>query len=72
MPKENIKIELTPEEAEMYKKYCQHHGLFVALLKGGVFDVKRGEVTLNFSDRGEIIDIWIRTLGYKKIKYVKQ
>ena len=51
-----IKIELTEREAEG----------FIALRHAGFFDARRCEVTVNIDSEGNLIDIWLRNLGWKR------
>jgi len=67
-----INIAIKEKDAELFQEFCKYYKIFAALKTGGVFEIKRGEATLNFNDKGELIDIWIRRLGYKKSDYLKQ
>lgn len=50
-------VELTPDEAELFKKFMEHHDLFLLLLKRGVFDQKNASVVLNFDHQGILQNI---------------
>lgn len=52
-----IKIFLTPEDAEMFKSWQQFHAAFALMIKTGVFDIKNGSVTIHFGNTGEISSI---------------
>jgi hypothetical protein len=63
---ELIKIELTNEEALMFRKFQEHYEDFALLYEAGVFNVKNGHAVLNFDSNGTLITIEFKILGYKK------
>ena len=42
--------------------------ILLIMIKAGAFDVKNGSVTLNFNSNGDLINIQVEQLIYKKIK----
>jgi len=44
-----VNVILTPAKAEYFKKFMEHHDMFMLLVNNGVFDVKYGKATLNFT-----------------------
>ncbi len=56
MNEAEIKIFLTPPDAELFKSWQEFHTTFKLLCEKGVFDIKYGKITLNFAN-GEIQNI---------------
>lgn len=63
---ELIKVELTPEDALMFKKFQEHYADFAILYSSGVFNVKNGHAVLNFDSNGTLVTIEFKILSYKK------
>jgi len=42
--------------------------ILIIMIKSGAFDVKNGSVTLNFNSNGDLMNIQVEQLIYKKIK----
>ena len=42
--------------------------ILLIMIKAGAFDVKNGSVTLNFNSNGDIMNIQVEQLLYKKLK----
>ncbi|HOR61160.1 MAG: hypothetical protein B6D44_03580 [Ignavibacteriales bacterium UTCHB2] len=42
--------------------------ILLIMIKAGAFDVKNGSVTLNFNSNGDLMNIQVEQLIYKKIK----
>lgn len=42
--------------------------ILIIMIKSGAFNVKNGKVTLNFNNNGELMNIQVEQLLYKKIK----
>lgn len=47
---QDITIILTPVDAELFKKFQEHHEMFHLLQMKGIFDIKYGQGILNFTD----------------------
>lgn len=60
-----VTVLLTPEEAQMFKMFQQHHDIFIALLATGAFDIKYGKCVLNFA-HGELQNIVREEVAWKK------
>lgn len=54
------------ETGENRQELCMRY--FTNLLEAGVFDVKNGSATLDFNADGELMQIRINILAYKKTK----
>lgn len=61
-----VNIELTDNEAELFKQFRQNEPNFTAMLSCGVFDVKKGQVILSFSAEGKLTDVDIHIKAFKK------
>lgn len=42
--------------------------ILIIMIKSGAFNVKNGKVTLNFNNNGELMNIQVEQLLYKKLK----
>jgi hypothetical protein len=62
---DEIKIFLTPFEAEMFKSWQEFHSMFELMVKQGVFDIKFGKAILNFAN-GELQNITKEEIVWKK------
>lgn len=47
-----IKIFLSPFEAEMFKSWQSFHATFELMVKQGVFEIKNGSATIHFDNNG--------------------
>jgi len=45
-------IFLTPIEVDLFKSFREHQTEFLVLKSNGIFDVKNGNITIHFDDRG--------------------
>jgi hypothetical protein len=52
-----IIIELTNEDAELFKSFRKHQDIFKALLDAGLDNTKNGKLILNYNHLGEMLDI---------------
>jgi hypothetical protein len=52
-----ITIQITEEDAELFKLFRKHQDLFVVLLKAGVNDIANGKLVLNYNYLGELCDV---------------
>jgi hypothetical protein len=57
-------IELPEPEAELFKRFREHQAQFETLMTGGVFDVRKGQAILSFSNEGTITDIDIHVKAF--------
>lgn len=60
-----VKVELSPIDAERFKKFQQNYWLFEALEQKGVLDMQFGKCTLNIA-HGEIQNIVKEEMVWKK------
>ena len=63
-----INIELTDQEAQLFKDFQQHHDTFMVLNNSGVFDIKNGTALLNFDSIGTLTDVDCSFKLFKKGK----
>lgn len=61
------RIDLTDQEAEYYKECLAHRDFIVPLIEARAFDIKDGQVALNFS-QGVLIDIKRNDCLYRRKK----
>lgn len=59
-----VTIFLTPPEALLFKDFQQYHLMFTLLCQQGVFDVRNGQVIINFGPTGEISTIERKDILY--------
>lgn len=52
-----ITIELTDEDAERYKLFCQHYDRITLLIEQKVFETKGGAIMLHFDAQGVLQNI---------------
>jgi hypothetical protein len=57
---------LDPQTAGQYKKFLKHQAVFEVLNQAGVFDIKNGSVTIDFSDTGHMMNVRITTQTYRR------
>lgn len=51
------KIELTPEEVELFKLFRKHQDEFIVLVNHNVFEIKNGSAELHFDSNGNLASI---------------
>lgn len=66
-----IAINLSNEDAELFKQFMQYHDKIQFLIENQCLDIKRGSATINFSKEGEIlsVDRHLYTYSSKSDKY---
>jgi len=52
-----ITIQITEEDAELFKMFRQHQDLFKQLLDAGLLDTANGKLILNYNYMGKLCDI---------------
>jgi hypothetical protein len=62
-----IAIYVPDEEAKKFLLFQQYYDIFNFMLVSGAFEVKKGSVTLNFSDIGRISSIEKKEFVYPKV-----
>ena len=63
-----VRIEVNPEEAELFKNFRKYQDDFVEMLENGVFDFKKGIAYIYRNDKGVITDINIMENKFKRKK----
>lgn len=61
-----ITIDLTEQDAELFREFRKNQDLFCMLLNGGVFTTQNGQVTLNFDPMGTLTHINQSVITYKR------
>ena len=61
-----IKIELTNEDADLFKQFREHQDVFQTMFEAGVFDTKLGVVSLSFNNEKVLTQVKKDILTYKK------
>lgn len=61
-----VSIDLTPEDAEKFKQFCQYYDVFNTLLKSGVFTTKNGEVLIRFNHQSDLMSVNMHIEAYNK------
>lgn len=69
-----IKVELTDDEALLFRAFREKQDLYAELLVAGVFNIRGGSATVHFNSEGIIdsidADIDIFRKGKKQLQYV--
>lgn len=60
-----ITIEITDNEALLFKEFQKHHAIFTTMQEKGIFDIQFGKATLNFAF-GELQNIIKEEVVWKK------
>lgn len=63
-----VAVELSNQDAELFKQFCQYHNQFQFLVQNGVFGLKRGFATINFDNDGNISSVQKSEYIYPKNK----
>lgn len=63
---ELTKIELTNDECVLFREYMEHRENFRLLKDNGVFNIRNGQAICNFDSIGNLTQIDINVLMYKK------
>lgn len=66
MEKKIIQIELSEDEAELFKKFRQHQNNFEYLLQEGIFDLRNSEAILDFDSSGFLGHIKMGVHKYRR------
>lgn len=61
-----IILELTKEDAEMFKRFRQHQDLFETLLDNGIDKMNNGDMVLSFRPDGTLARIKIEQVVHKR------
>ena len=62
---EYIKIELSEQDAEMFKLFRQYQDSFQLLIANKVFSIKNGKAILNFDKNGALRQIDINRINWR-------
>ncbi len=60
-----IKIELTNEDASLFKLFREYQDRFKVLLDNKVFEIKNGKAVLNFDSEGKLRQVNINRICYR-------
>jgi len=52
-----IRIDLTEEDASLFREFRRHQDIFQSLVTLGVFNTRGGAVTIHFNSQGQIARI---------------
>ena len=63
---ELINIQLTNEDAELFRKFREHQDTFSVLIDSGVFDTRNGEAILNLDNMSNLTQIKTNVITYKR------
>lgn len=63
---ELIKIELNEEDASLFRQFRENQDTFKTFIKNGVFNIRNGTALLNFDNLGNLTQIDINVVMYKK------
>lgn len=70
-----ITIELTEEEAILFRAFRENQDRFTEIYDSGVFNVRSGRAVLHFNTEGVLdaidIDVPIYRKGHKQIQYLE-
>jgi hypothetical protein len=58
-------IELTDEDAELFKVFQQHYDIIKYMAAVGCFEIRRGDFTVHFDREGKISSIERRLFSYQ-------
>ena len=59
-------IDLTDEDAVLFRKFREHQDTYAVLLDAGVFSIKNGKAVLNFDAQGTLCDVECNIKLYKR------
>ena len=60
-----LKIELTDEDARLFKLFREYQDRFKVLLDNKVFETKNGKAILNFDSAGKLRQVNINKICYR-------
>lgn len=71
-----VKIELTEDEAFLFRAFMEHHETFSEMLSAGVFNIRSGDAILNFDENGVLNcvtggNIPLFRRGRKQLQYIE-
>lgn len=61
-----VTIELSQQDAELFRKFRQYQDDFEMMLRHDVFDFKRGNAVIHRDDKGKLRMIEINQVSYGK------
>lgn len=67
MEYEMIKIEMTEDDALLFRQFREHQDVFCHMLNAGVFNTRAGIVSLSFNHEGILTQINKDVLAYKRV-----
>lgn len=60
-----MKIEITKQEAEDFKKFREHQEIIERILSSGIKELKNGKITIHKDNNGKIRKIEINRVCFK-------
>lgn len=60
---------LDDDTARQYKAFVKYQPIFKTMLDSGVFNVKNGQVVMNFNDLGRLMEVNIQIRAYNHGKF---
>jgi len=63
-----VKVEMTTEDAEKFKKFCEYYDDFNTLLRGGAFLKENGQTIINRDKKGLIQEVKRYSTTFKRKK----
>jgi hypothetical protein len=64
---ETITLELTKQDAELFRKFREYQDIFSILVDSGVFETQNGVVVLSFNREKILTEINKNVLAYKRM-----
>jgi hypothetical protein len=61
-----ITVQLTNEDAKLFKLFRKHQDVFTDMVNAGLFNVKNGSATLDFSPQGHMMDIRTSVVTFRR------
>ena len=57
----NLSIELSEEDAILFRKFREHQDVFQTFVRLGVFNIRTGNTTIHFDNEGKVSLIDVHT-----------
>lgn len=59
-------VELTPADAELFRRFREHQRTFAELLESGVFETRNGQALLSFNQDGTLMTIEVSQTIFRR------
>lgn len=60
---------LPPDDARFMRQVLKHRGIIQTMLDSGIFNVKNGQVVMNFNDIGRLMKVDVHISAYNHGKF---